>query len=82
MAHDDQSPSTSSQAKTGAGDIVRFVPAAVLVLLLVVFAFSNTQKTSVDLIFTTKTLPLWAVLLVTAVVGAIIAALVKFKRNH
>lgn len=82
MAHDDDQTSTSSQAKTGVGDIVRILPAAILVVLLVIFAFSNTQKTSVDLIFTTKTLPLWAVLLVTAVVGAIIAALIKFKRNH
>jgi uncharacterized integral membrane protein len=82
MAHDDQQPSTSHQAKLGAGDILRILPAAILVVLLVIFAAVNTDQTKVNLLFATKTLPLWIVLLVTAVVGAIIAALVKFKRNH
>lgn len=82
MAHDDQQHSTTSEVGAGVGDFLRLIPAVVLILALVLFAFANTQKTKVDLLFTEKSLPLWAVLLVTAVVGAIIAALIKFKRRH
>lgn len=82
MAHDDQQTSMTGEVGAGIGVFVRLIPAIVLILALVLFAFSNTQKTSVDLIFTTKTLPLWAVLLVTAVVGAVIAGLISFKRKH
>ncbi|MGI8757605.1 MAG: lipopolysaccharide assembly protein LapA domain-containing protein [Acidimicrobiales bacterium] len=79
MVQDDQQ---GSDGGFGAGDIARLVPVAVLVVALVLFALANTQKVKIDFLFTETRLPLIVVLLATAVVGAVIAALVKFRRKH
>ena len=78
MAHEDDDNHTGA----GAATLLRLLPAAVLLVILVVFATANSQKTTVDLVFTEATAPLVLVLLVTAVVGALIASLVKFQRRH
>lgn len=79
MAHEEDDIHHDSGA---ASVIVRLLPAAVLLLILVVFAVSNSQKTTVDFLVTETEAPLALVLLVTAVVGALIAALVKFQRRR
>lgn len=80
VAHDDDD--TSSQRAVGAGDIARLVPVAVLLVILVLFVVANTQKVKIDFLFTETKLPLIIVLLATAVVGAVMAALVKLRRKH
>lgn len=78
MAHEDDDHNGSAAAST----IVTLLPAAVLLVILVVFATANSQKTTVDFLITEAEAPLALVLLVTAVVGALIASLVKFQRRH
>lgn len=71
-----------SSSSVGAGDIARLVPAAVLLIILVLFVVANTQKVTIDFLFTEKKLPLILVLLGTAVIGALMASLIKFRRRH
>lgn len=74
MAEDDE-------GGRSAGDVIRLIPAVVLVIVVVAFALANTQKVTVDFLFTETDTPLILVLLATAVVGAIIAALVRWRRS-
>lgn len=64
-----------------AGDLVHWVPAILLSLLVVAFAVANTESTKVDYVFGDTEAPLIVVLLATAVVGALIAALLRHRRN-
>lgn len=77
MAHENDDTSGS-----GAPAMLRLLPAAVLLVVLVVFALANRQDITVDLVVTETTAPLSLVLLVTAIVGALIASLVRFQRRH
>ncbi len=70
-----------NRTDVSAGDLIKLVPAAVLVILLIGFGAANTQKVTVDFLFTEEQAPLIIVLLATALVGAIIAALVRWRRN-
>ncbi|MGI8709706.1 MAG: lipopolysaccharide assembly protein LapA domain-containing protein [Acidimicrobiales bacterium] len=72
----------SSDSAVGAGDIARLVPAAILLVILVLFVVANTQKVEVDFLFADTEAPLIVVLLATAVVGAVLVGLVKFRRRH
>lgn len=66
----------------GAGDLARLVPVVVLLVALGAFAAANTQKTKIDYVFGDTSAPLILVLLATAVVGALIAALLRFRGKH
>ena len=81
MAHEEDVHDDTTGSATDS-TIVRLLPAAVLLVILIVFATANSQKTTVDLIFTETSAPLALVLLVTAVLGALIASLVRFQRRH
>lgn len=70
-----------NEGGTSTGDLVRLVPPAILLIVVVAFALANTQKVKVDFLFTETDAPLILVLLATAVVGAIIAALVRWRRS-
>lgn len=61
--------------------MIKLVLAAILLILLIAFGFANTEKTEVDFLFTEAEAPLVLVLGATAVVGAIIAALIRWRRN-
>lgn len=76
MAHEDD------QTNTATNTIVTLLPAAILLVILAIFAFANSQKVTVDLIVTETEAPLVLILLVTAIVGALIASLVRFQRRH
>lgn len=79
MADDEVAqPSSGSRA----GDVVRALPALVLAVVVVVFALANTQKTEVDFVVADTRAPLFLVLLATAMVGALIASLVRFRRKR
>lgn len=61
-------------------DWMRLGLAAVLAVLLIVFALINTNDTTIDFIIGTATLPLIVVLIGTAIAGAAIAALIRHQR--
>ncbi len=56
-------------------DTLRLAVAAVLVILLTLFVLMNTDKTRVDFVVTDTELPLFIVLLGTAITGAVISHL-------
>lgn len=68
-------------ANMTAGELIKLLPAIILLIVLVAFAFGNTQKTKVDYLFGDVNAPLYIVLLITALVGALIAALIRFRRR-
>ena len=73
--------SSDDEGGVSAGDLARYVPAAVLAIALIAFGLANTEKTKVDYLFGNTEAPLILVLLVTAIVGALIAALVRWRRS-
>ena len=81
MAHDDDQGNESSGGISG-GDVARLAPPIILGVALIAFALANTEKTEIDFLFTTMEAPLILVLLATAVVGAIIAALLRRHRKN
>ena len=68
-----EAPDLSSDRS--AQDTLRLIVAGVLVILLALFVLMNTDKTRVDFVVTDTELPLFIVLLGTAVVGALISHL-------
>lgn len=56
--------------------------AGFLALVLVVFVLLNTDKTEIDFLVTSVEMPLVLVLLGTALLGAVIAELVRFQRRR
>jgi uncharacterized integral membrane protein len=63
-------------------DTARLVAGAVLLVLLVLFVVANTDKTRIDFLVTDVQLPLIGVLAVTAVLGAVVYELFRFRRNR
>lgn len=63
-----------------AGDLARVVPAVVLAIVLIAFAVANTKRVKVNFLVADAKAPLIVVLLATAVVGALIGALLR--RRH
>ncbi len=72
---------TYQEPRTGAGAVLRHVPAAILVIVLVAFALDNRRKVKVGFVFTDERVPLIFVLLATAVIGALVAALLRRRRR-
>ena len=64
------------------GDVLRFVVAAAIVVLLVAFCVANTDDTKVDYLIGDTTMPLFLVMVVAAVGGVLIAALLRRRRHH
>ncbi|MCW2621795.1 MAG: hypothetical protein JWL64_1397 [Frankiales bacterium] len=59
-------------------DTARLVAGIVLLVLLVLFAVANSDKTTIDFLVADVDIPLILVLLVTAVVGAAVWELFRF----
>ncbi len=76
---DDQS--TKRTSRSGTADLVRHLPAAILVVLLAAFAIDNRRKVTVGFVFTDKRVPLVFVLLATALIGAALGALLRRRRS-
>lgn len=72
---------TSKASGPRSRDLVRHLPTAILVIVLVAFAIDNRRKVTVGFVFTDKRVPLVFVLVATAVIGALIGALVRRRRN-
>lgn len=75
MADDNNDSNISST------DLIKLLPAAILLILLIAFGVANTEKTEVDFLFVEAEAPLILVLAATAVVGAMIAALLRWRRD-
>ena len=73
---------SSDRTDRFAGDLVRLIPGLLLLAIVVWFALSNTEKTEVDLIVTDTEASLVLVLAATVVLGAVIGALLRFRRQH
>jgi uncharacterized integral membrane protein len=67
-----EAPALSGRSRP---DTLRLAAAAVLVILLTLFVLMNTDKTRVDFVVTDTELPLFIVLLGTAITGAVISHL-------
>ena len=78
--------SRTSEAKESGryttGEVLRFVVAAAIVVVLVAFCIANTDDTKVDYLVGDSTFPLVLVMVVSAVAGALIAALLRRRRHH
>jgi uncharacterized integral membrane protein len=75
-------PDRSSASTRSKKDTVRLIAGAVLLVLLVLFVVANTDKTKIDFLVTDVDLPLILVLAVTAVLGALVYELFRFRRNR
>lgn len=80
MPNDDPVPQASGRSVNPA-----VIGAGVLVVLLVVFVFQNTQRVRVSFLFFDAKPPLWVALLVTVAValaaGELIAAVIRRNRK-
>jgi uncharacterized integral membrane protein len=52
-----------------------------VVAAMVIFALFNTDKVSVDWVAKKSVAPLWAVIAISAVAGAVIGALARMRRS-
>jgi uncharacterized integral membrane protein len=74
-------PRSHAESRIRAGQTVRVVIWLVVLAVLVVFAALNTDKVKVDWAFDTTDLPLWLVIAVSAVAGAVIGYLARPRRR-
>jgi uncharacterized integral membrane protein len=77
-AHD----TTTEPHRFTTGEVIRFVVAAAIVVLIVAFCVANTDDTKVDYLVGDTTFPLFVVMVASAVGGALIAALLRRRRRH
>jgi uncharacterized integral membrane protein len=81
VANEEQA-SEQRASRTTAGQVFRVLPAAIVVVALAVLAVANTQQTKIHLVFRTVQAPLFAVLLISAVAGGLLASLLRLRRHH
>lgn len=72
---------TTRDSRSGAGAALRHLPAAILVIILVAVALDNRGNVKVGFVFTEARVPLVFVLLASAVIGALFAALLRLRRH-
>ena len=65
----------------GVGHLVRLVIALALVVALVVVALDNTDDVRVGYAAGEASAPIWIVILIAAVAGAIVSALIRLRRR-
>ncbi len=72
---------TYAERKVRAGQTIRVIIWLVVAAAVVVFALVNTEKVSVDWVVDEAEAPLWAVIALSAVAGAIIGFLASPRRS-
>ena len=83
MADGKAVPSDGSRSRTRqTRDVVRLVAAGVIVVVLVAFILDNSRSVKVGFVFTSATVPLIWVLIVTALLGAGLDRLVIWRRRQ
>ncbi|MFI2437012.1 DUF1049 domain-containing protein [Streptomyces sp. NPDC018693] len=79
------SPKTSERSTRKGGARAAMTPARIAVLVLavlaLVFIFENTAKTKIRILVPEVTMPLWAALLATALIGALCGAFFARRRR-
>ncbi len=55
---------------------------ALLFVLVIVFIVENSRRVKIRLIFPEVTAPLYVAILIAAVLGALIASLLRYRRNR
>lgn len=70
-----------AEKRFSAGDLARVAPPVVLAIVVIAFAVANTKRVKVNFLVTDARAPLIVVLLATAVVGALIGALLRRRRK-
>ncbi len=78
MSSDD---TTHAERRVRAGQTIRVIIWLVVAAAVVVFALVNTEKVSVDWVVDEAEAPLWAVIALSAVAGAIIGFLASPRRS-
>ncbi len=63
-------------------DQARLIGAVALVAVMVAFIVDNRRSVRVGFVFTDRTVPLIAVLLITAVIGAVIDRLLRWRGSR
>ena len=74
----EQQPADKPKRAVSVGQIL----AGILLVIVVVFVVENTNKVSVRLIFPKVQVPLAVALLIAAVLGALISALLRYRRKR
>ena len=74
-------PRSPAERRIRAGQTVRVVIWLVVLAAVVVFAALNTDKVNVDWAFDTTDVPLWLVIVVSAVAGAVIGYVARPRRR-
>jgi uncharacterized integral membrane protein len=72
---------TKAEHRVRAGQTMRVIIWLVVVAVLVVFAVANTDKVNVDWVVNKASAPIWAVIGVSAVAGAIIGYVAHPRRT-
>lgn len=80
MSNDTDDISTRDSIR-GVGHLIRLVIALALVVALVVVALDNTDDVRVGYAFGDANAPIWIVILIAAVAGAIVSALIRLRRR-
>ncbi len=80
MSNDTNDINTRNSIR-GVGHLVRLVIALALVVALVVVALDNTDDVRVGYAIGDASAPIWIVILIAAVAGAIISALIRLRRR-
>ena len=82
MSHDRSLSEESDQGTEGPP--IKLIAALLLAVALTVFIFQNTHDTNIEFLWIDVTGPVWAVIGISAVVGALLAKLVgwMWARRH
>jgi len=70
-----------AERRVRTGQTFRILVFLVIVAAIVIFALFNTDKVSVDWVAKKSVAPLWAVIAISAVAGALIGSLARSRRN-
>ena len=73
-------PQGTAQSSGGSNGFL--IGGGILLVLLLIFVFQNTADTQFKFLFWSFTLPLWLVLLITAIVAFVIGQFALMWRRH
>ena len=74
-------PRSRNETRIRAAQTVRVVIWLIVLAVIVVFAALNTDKVSVDWAFDTTDVPLWVVIAISAIAGALIGYFARPRRR-
>jgi uncharacterized integral membrane protein len=75
-------PIRRSTERMSTGAIVRLVIAGIVLIVIIVFCARNTDKTNIDYLFGDADAPLFIVVALSALAGAVLGALGSWRRHR